>query len=133
MTDFEKYIGKKGERLAARTLKKKGFRILARNFRAGHNELDIIAKNKELLIFVEVKSRSFERVEQAAIARPAFAVDPKKRKRTMDAAYAYLNQNPTRLPIRMDVVEVFFDRSRHPKLLKLCHIEDAFGADGSIR
>jgi len=51
-------LGKKGEDLAADYLRKKGYRILKRNWRSGRNEVDIIADNNEYIVFVEVKTRS---------------------------------------------------------------------------
>ncbi|MBO7341396.1 MAG: YraN family protein, partial [Clostridia bacterium] len=83
-------IGKRGERIAARYLKKQGFRVVGRNLHFGKNELDLVAKSKTVLAFVEVKTRSYERVEDAELSRPALAVDHDKRIRTAKAAKAYL-------------------------------------------
>ena len=52
-----KNIGDRGEALAARELKKHGYRILAKNFRSAHGEIDIIAEDRDVLVFVEVKTR----------------------------------------------------------------------------
>ena len=133
MKDTEKALGKKGERFAARYLRRHGYRILARNVHCGHNELDIVAKNKEVIAFVEVKTRSFASEKETELARPALAVDARKRRRTIDAAFAFLRRHPSALKPRMDVMELYFTREKRPALLRVVHIEDAFGADGRPR
>jgi putative endonuclease len=60
-------IGKYGERLAAKYLKKKGYRVIGKNLHFGRNELDLVVKNKEFIAFVEVKTRSYEKVEEAEL------------------------------------------------------------------
>ena len=126
-------IGRIGERIAARYLRRHGFRILEKNRHQGRNELDIVAANKELILFVEVKARSFESAEQAELYRPAAAVDAAKRTRTLQAARAYLHQHPDKRCPRIDVIEVYLDRSKRPKAFKINHIEAAFSASGRIR
>ena len=125
----KKDIGNRGERIAARYLKKQGFRILARNCFCGKNELDLVAKNKECIAFVEVKTLTFETTD--ADRRPARAVDMAKRRRTVAAARDYLRMHPTRLCPRLDVVEVYLDR-KSMKPFKINHIPSAFAADGTI-
>lgn len=125
-------IGKKGEKIAARYLKKKGYRVVGRNLHFGKNELDLIMKNKEFLAFVEVKTRSYERVEDAEQYRPALAVDQEKRLRTAQAAKAYLRAHPTPLCPRLDVIEVCLDRQNRNKPFKINHIEAAFTASGKL-
>ena len=128
----KKDIGRYGEKLAARYLKKRGYRVLGRNLYFGKNELDLVAKNKTVLAFVEVKTRTYERVEDAEQHRPALAVDQDKRLRTVQAARAYLRAHPTRLCPRLDVVEVYLDRQNRNKPFKINHIESAFAANGKI-
>ncbi|MBR4172284.1 MAG: YraN family protein [Kiritimatiellae bacterium] len=122
--------GQWGETLAADFLKKKGFRILGRNVRPNrHNdELDIVAKNKDYLVFVEVKTRSYE---WQGIA-PAAAVNQKKRHALNRAAAAYLKQlRYPKLIYRFDIIEVVGNRhSAEPP--KLNHIEFAFPFEQSI-
>lgn len=125
-------IGKRGERVAARYLKKKGYRVVGRNLHFGKNELDLVIKNKEFLAFVEVKTRSYERVEDAEQSRPALAVDKDKRVRTVQAAKAYLRAHPTPLCPRLDVVEVYLNRQKRNKPFKINHIEAAFAANGKL-
>ena len=125
-------IGKIGERLAARHLRRQGYRVLHKNRHFGRNELDLIVKSKTHIAFVEVKTRSFES-EAEALNRPALAVNAEKRRRTVEAAFAYLRAYPTRLVPRFDVVEVYLDRSRRMKPFKIHHIPDAFHANGGFR
>ena len=128
----KKEIGNLGERAAARYLKKHGCRILARNCYCGKNELDIVASDGTYIAFVEVKTLTFDTPE-AADRRPSLAVDMAKRRRTAEAALAYLREHPSKLCPRLDVIEVYLDRSNRMKPFKINHIEDAFSASGSVR
>ena len=125
-------IGKKGERAAARYLRRHGCRILARNCHQGKNELDLVVKDGAYIAFVEVKTRTFDSPEDITV-RPSQAVNYAKRRRTRDAAYAYLREHPTTLCPRLDVVEVYLDRSRRLKPFKILHIPAAFDSRGGIR
>lgn len=123
-------IGRFGEDAAARYLKKKGFRILKRNFRASHNEIDIIAENKDTLVFVEVKTRT-SAPTGAEFGTPAEAVTYSKQKRTIAAARAYLCKSGYDKQIRFDVIEVYLERTprfaiRSLTVKSLEHIVDAF-------
>ena len=133
MADTEKQLlGKLGEDIAADYLEKNGYRIVRRNQRFGKNELDIVCEDDDFIVFVEVKTRSYDSPE-AALQRPALAVDAQKRSRTVAAAFAYLKEHPTKKVPRFDVIEVYLDRSRRLKPFKFNHIIDAFQANGRIR
>jgi len=120
-------IGRYGEKLAARFLRKNGFKILETNKHQSHNELDIIAANKEWLLFVEVKTRSVSSDLYCAYGSPASAVDHRKQARTVRAAQDYLLTHTTKgKQPRMDVIEVYLDKNTG-KLLKINHIPNAFG------
>ena len=125
-------IGKRGEAIAARYLRRHGYRILGRNLYFGKNELDLGAQNKEYIIFVEVKTRSFLTREEAADNPPALAVNAGKRRRTIDAAKQYLHEHPTKRIPRLDVIEVYLDRTKRQKPFDIHHIEGAFDAHGRI-
>ena len=125
-------IGHKGERAAARLLRRNGYRIVAKNRWFGKNELDIIARDKQYIVFVEVKARTADMLNDFT-ARPSEAVDREKRLRTVDAAIQYLKQHPTSLCPRFDVIEVYFNREKHHRLLKINHIANAFTANGKTR
>lgn len=124
-------IGRKGERAAARFLRREGYRILERNRHCGRNELDLIAKNKECLIFVEVKTSAFDDPEEA-YRRPSERVNAEKRQRTAKAALDYLREHPTSLTPRLDVIEVYLDKKRL-KPFRINHIPDAFSVRGKTR
>ena len=125
-------IGRFGEDAAAKHLKKIGFRILERNFRASHNEIDIIAENKNTVVFVEVKTRTPQR-DGVVFGTPAEAVTYSKQRRTIAAARAYLYKSGVDKQIRFDVIEVYLERAPRFSLKPLAvksleHIVDAFGA-----
>lgn len=121
-------IGKIGEKAAVKYLKKHRYRIVARNIHVSHNEIDIIARNKSFILFVEVKTRSTDYDMTSRFGTPASSVDYKKQKRTVDAARGYLkNCNYTNLQPRFDVVEVFIHKDTR-KLIHINYIENAFGA-----
>lgn len=128
-----KKIGALGEKYAAKYLKKQHCRILARNYYAGRNELDLVVRDGHYIAFVEVKTRACLSAEDAALYRPSLAVDFDKRRRTADAAYAYLREHPTRLCPRLDVVEVWLDRQHRLKPIRIHHIPGAFSPDGKVR
>ena len=122
-----KDVGRLGENIAARYLKKNGYKILAKNQRQSHNELDIVASNKEFILFVEVKTRSVASDLYSPYGSAASAVDIRKQARTIQAARSYLAQNPVDgLQPRMDVIEVYLDKQTQ-KVLKVHHIPNAFG------
>ena len=121
-------IGRLGEDIAVKFLKNNNYRIIDRNVHVSHNEIDIIAKDKNYIVFVEVKTRSTDENMELRFGTPAAAVDRCKQKRTVDAARAYLtNAKFADLQPRLDVIEVFIHKKTH-KLIKINHIENAFGA-----
>ena len=95
-------IGNKGEAFVADYLKQKGFIISARNYRCKFGEIDVIAENDDLILFVEVKTRAF----RAAI-RPYEYVTPEKQRKLSVTANIYLQHNGYGLKPRFDVAEVF--------------------------
>ena len=122
-------IGKKGERIAATFLKQNGYKILETNRHESHNEIDIIAANREYIIFVEVKTRTVDSQDlYLPYGSPAAAVHRGKQMRTVQAAKRYLLQGKGcgKQP-RMDVIEVYLDKNKG-SVLKINHIPDAFGA-----
>ena len=122
-------VGKKGEKLARKYLRKCGYRIVAKNLHCSHNELDIIAANRDFIIFVEVKTRSVSDPSSLLVSAAA-AVDKKKQMRTIQAARSYLSSNESKKhknkQPRLDVIEVYLSKETSD-LLKLNHIENAFG------
>ncbi len=125
----KKEIGDLGERAARRYLRRHGYRILHKNWRYGRDELDIIAKGRGALIFAEVKTRSYTREELVFAPPPGHAVDAHKQQHTRAAARAYLRAYPTHLSPRMDVIEVFLEKTddgKKPRILFINHIPGAY-------
>lgn len=94
-------LGIKGEELAAGFLKKNGYNILFRNFRYGKYEVDIIAEDKDFVVFVEVKTRAGDPLDP-----PANAVTRDKQKTMIWAAEAYVKRNRIDKESRFDVIIV---------------------------
>ena len=112
-------LGREGEEAAARHLKKAGYKILERNWRAGPHELDIICRDKDkTLVFVEVKTRG-----PGPMAPPGQSVTREKQNRLVRAAGEYLSASDQwENPCRFDVVGVL--ATEHG--LEVEHIKDAF-------
>ena len=118
MADNKK-SGDEGEELAARTLSEKDYKIIERNYRYGHGEIDIIAKDGETLVFVEVKTR-----KNLQFGMPEYAVTPTKQRQIKKIAEAYLyEKNITDTDCRMDVVAILLKKGEKPYIN---HIENAF-------
>ena len=99
---YKKLLGRAGEVKAAEFLKNKGYAILDRNFKTHFGEIDIIVKDGEYIVFVEVKTRSGD--EYGA---PCEAVDTRKREKYFKVAEEYLLRNgKSDSPCRFDVVEI---------------------------
>lgn len=94
-----------GERAAKKHLKRQGLKFLTANFRSGRGEVDLVFRDSDCLVFVEVKTRSSEEW-----VRPAAAVNKERRQRLTRAALDYLRllKNP-QVKLRFDIVEVLLD------------------------
>ncbi|MCP4689947.1 MAG: YraN family protein [Desulfobacterales bacterium] len=104
MVTSRQTFGSKSEALAARLLKKKGYKILERNYRNKLGEIDIIAKEKGSIVFVEVKARKSNR-----FGPPKLAVTlDKQRKISKTALYYLKTTNQFRVKARFDVVSIRF-------------------------
>ena len=100
-------LGKKGEELATEMLVKKGFKILHRNWHYSHKEIDIVAKDKNELVIVEVKSRTEDAWEE-----PWQAISNKKIRFLADATEAYIEKYNIEEEVRFDVVSIVFKDSK---------------------
>lgn len=115
-------VGSDGENAACEYLGRKGYDIVARNYRAGRGEIDIIARNGSHIVFAEVKTRTVNPLLQAATA-----VDRSKRRSIIACAGRYLASHPLDLYPRFDVIEVYTEDGR---VVELNHIENAFDGRG---
>ena len=113
-------IAKIGESLAVKHLKARGCEILAQNYRALRGEIDIIVRDGEFTVFVEVKTR-----RNLKFGLPQAAVTLQKQRQISKVALAYLQaQNLLDTPCRFDVIAIHL--SPQLELLKLEQIESAF-------
>lgn len=111
-------IGIKGEEIASNFLLNKGYKILFRNWRYSNKEVDIIAAKSDLVIFVEVKTRTGDKYQF-----PEEAVNKRKQTLLKAAAEGYADQSPTKCDIRFDIISVLMDGD-HVK--EIVHFEEAF-------
>lgn len=109
-----KVYGNVGENFATRFLKEKGYQILEQNYRNKIGEIDIVAKQKDIIVFVEVKSRN-----SAKFGLPREAVTVHKQNKIRKVALVYLSQKRLmNVQCRFDVVEYFAGQ--------ITHIENCF-------
>jgi len=100
-----KELGKKGEEVALRFLKKKGYRILERNYVCKLGEIDIIAKEKDTLAFIEVKTRT-----STLFGPPQLSVTPSKQMQLSKAALYFLKEKKLEdVKARFDVVAIILE------------------------
>ena len=120
--------GDLGERAAVRFLRFRLYRILDRNYRAGNAEIDVVAKRKKTLVFVEVKTRRLAPGTETVLTRPASAVTREKQEHIVRAAKIWLSRHPSpRLSVRFDVIEVLLDPdSKRDKVVSVRQIKGAF-------
>ena len=118
--------GELGERAAKRQLKCQGLKFLTANFRSSRGEIDLVFRDGECLVFVEVKTRSSEEW-----SRPAAAVDRERRGRLTRAGLDYLRRlrNPP-VKVRFDIVEVLLADGQ---VREVRHLENAFPMERPYR
>ena len=125
-------IGNLGEREAARLLRKKGYRILKKNYSALGGEIDIIATKKGVTAFVEVKTRNVKYLGYKE-ARPGSSVTPEKQRKIIKTASYYIAHNPLDTRLRFDVIEVYLEDGRFgPRVKEIKHIESAFDKNSAF-
>jgi len=114
-----KAAGDRGEAEVAKYLRKKGYTLLASQWRCRFGELDLVAKSKRgIICFVEVKLRS-----TGSIGLPREFVDERKRERLRKAAAMYLSTHEMDAPARFDVAEVYVEKDG---VLRVEYLENAF-------
>ena len=113
-------LGQQGEAIAKEFLLQKGYKILEKNWRYRRAEIDLIAKESETLIFVEVKTRSTD-----FFGQPEDAVTVKKEALMTEAAIAYMRQINHEWAVRFDIIGIIITSKDQ---YKVQHIEDAFFA-----
>ena len=113
-------FGALGEKLAARYLKEQGYKILKKNYKNKLGEIDIIAVDKNEIVFVEVKTRS-----ASPYLSGQYAVDQHKQFHIMRTASYYLSVTKCDLQPRFDIIEVEVERTTG-QMKKINHIKNAF-------
>jgi putative endonuclease len=114
---FHNEIGKKGERLAADFLCKAGYKIIMCNWRYRHKEIDIIARDSDYLVIVEVKLRSTD-----YFGDPSEFVTKKKQRFLIEAAEAYLRTIADEPEVRFDIISIIAGNHGY----QFDHMTDAF-------
>ena len=118
-------LGPKGERLAARFLKKLGYKILRRNWTSKFGEIDLIVRDGDEVVFVEVKTRT-----SRTWGDPESAVTPSKRRKLSRTSVDFVERNRLRdYPLRFDVVSVVIPETGTPEFE---HFKDAFTLSRSV-
>ncbi|MGB9498483.1 MAG: YraN family protein [Dissulfuribacterales bacterium] len=109
MLSLRQKFGKFGENLAARHLKKLGYKIICKNYRTKLGEIDIIAKQDDTIVFVEVKSR-----RTSTFGSPKYSITLKKQQQISKTALYYLKKtNQSDVCARFDVVTVNSVNKKH--------------------
>lgn len=106
-----------GEEIATEFLQNKGYKILEKNWRFQHLEIDIIASVNNILVVVEVKLRAND-----SYGNPENFVTKSKQKNLIKAANFYIQENNINCETRFDVISII----KHPETLQVEHIEHAF-------
>ncbi len=123
METASQMLGAIGEELAFHELKNRGYKVLIRNYECALGEIDLIAKEKGSLVFIEVKTRRSD-----AMGSPGEAVTREKRRQIIRVAKYYLKRyGIPDIACRFDVVCILFPLNSEPVIEVL---SDAFGEDG---
>jgi len=119
MRNLRQILGEKGEKQAARYLKKKGYKVVTANYRCKYGEIDLIVRDADILIFIEVKTRT-----STDFGDPAAAVDYRKQQQISKVAHHYLiTHHNDDVDARFDVISILSPRGQKTEIE---HISDAF-------
>ena len=110
-------LGKKGEQLAVNYLQEHNYTIVERNYRFDKAEVDIIAKKKDILAIIEVKTRS-----TIEFGNPQDFVKPKQIQRLVKAVDEYVTTNDLDVEVRFDIIAIVKEKSNY----NIEHLKDAF-------
>lgn len=113
-----KETGVMGEKLATEYLLGIGYQILETNWQCGHKEIDIIAKDNDTIVIVEVKTR-----HSNYLLEPEVTVDSYKQKHLVWAANSYVNIHSYDLDVRFDIISIVVNNNNEKRIE---HIKDAF-------
>lgn len=117
---YKRNLGRKGEEISVGFLQEKGYQILKRNYRYGHKEIDIVARDKSTVVFVEVKAGRSKK-----FGEPFEKVNAVKQKKLVQVAKAFIQENEIKnCDFRFDVISLDLKGDK-----KIEHIENAFTAE----
>lgn len=120
MTNQRQQLGKHGESLAVAYLQQRDYAIITRNWHCSHGEIDIVAQQDDMLVFVEVKTRRSMNI-QSAFAN----ITPSKQEKLIAAVYLYLSDHDQENALwRIDAIAVAIPRRGTPVIKQ---VEDALG------
>lgn len=111
-------LGALGEQIAVDYLIERGYQIIERNWSNGHKEIDIVAKDDDTIVIVEVKTR-----RNTYLVEPETAVDVFKQRNLIWAANSFVNRFQYDNDVRFDIISIVIDRNNEKRIE---HIEDAF-------
>ena len=117
MSQHKQQLGKEGEKLATQHLIAKGYSILAKNYRHGYAEIDIVAQIDKTVVFVEVKTRETDKYGQ-----PEDFVSHSKIKKLAEGAEGYIEEYDINLDARYDIISIILNKHQ----TEINHFEDAF-------
>ncbi|MBV9214027.1 MAG: YraN family protein [Actinobacteria bacterium] len=126
--DPRRSIGERGERIAERHLIRSGYRILERNFRTRHGEIDLVASDARTIVFCEVKTRVDS--GRMGVIGPFDSIGPRKRRQVRSMASGWLQQRPpgrqrpARDELRFDAIGVTL--APDGQVLRVDHLQGAF-------
>jgi putative endonuclease len=112
-----KSLGAEGEDIAVAYLKNKDYHILRRNYKTPYGEADIVAKDKDTVVFVEVKTRT-----DKSFGLPFESVNFRKQEKLKRIALFYLKNSKSQVNLRFDVISIMTEDGRY----KIDHIKEAF-------
>ncbi len=118
MQKYKQELGKRGEDKAEKYLKREGFLILGRNYRYGHKEIDLIGKDGNTIVFVEVKTGRSKK-----FGTPEERVSIRKQKNLIAVALDYIQKSDvTGCDFRFDVLAISYEKGKE----SINHIRNAF-------
>lgn len=117
---YKKNLGRKGEDISIDFLQREGYQILRRNYRYGHKEIDVVARDGDTVVFVEVKTARSKK-----FGEPFEKVDAAKQRKLIEVAKAFIQENEIKgCDFRFDVISVDLKGDK-----KIEHIKNAFTAE----
>ncbi len=118
MTDAKKK-GELGEKLVIKYITRKGMEFIESNYHSRFGEIDIVCRDKDCIVFIEVKTR-----KETSIIRGIECIDKRKQKKIIKTAYIYIQEHDISLQPRFDVAEVRYNNKE--RLVRINYISNAF-------